>query len=242
MHVYVELCLNYIFCIIDDDTVFYRWYFRPPNGTFTPIADGVSNEIIVTKPSKADHGYYLCQAYNYQGSIQSRVAELYVLRASAIQFSIMANFSLNWFALITDDDKAEGSGSQSVNMTDQHLIKAALESVINSTNVTVKLDSVIDELGGSQVMARIMSVCTACDLVNYSLDTIENTVMELNEEFDDIVNYANNGITNNEFVVAGSNGTMVRMQVVMAMAGNISIDCPQMMSISDSHFFVCGEC
>ena len=195
----------------------------------------------MTKPSKADHGYYLCQAYNYQGSIQSRVAELYVLRASAIQFSIMANFSLNWFALVTDDDKTEGSGSQSVNVTDQRLIKAALELVINSTNVTVKLDSIIDEPGGSQVMARIISICTACNLVNYSLDTVEDTVMELNEEFDGIINHTNNGITNDEFVVAGSNSTLVRMQVAMAMAGNISIDCPRTMSISDSHFFVCGE-
>ena len=152
----------------------------------------------------------------------------------------MANFSLNWFALVTDDDKAEGSGSQSVNMTDQSIIKATLESVFNSTNVTVKLDSVIDELGGSQVMARIISVCAACNLVNYSLDTVENTVMELNEEFDSIVNYTNNGITNSEFVAVGSNDTF-RMQVAMEMAGNISIDCPRTMSISDSHFFVCGE-
>ena len=198
----------------------------------------------MTKPSKPDHGYYLCQAYNYQGSIQSRIAELRVLRASAIWFSFMANFSLNWFALNTDDNNnTEGSGSyESVNVTDRQIIKAALESAYNSSNVTVKLDSVIDEPGGSQVKARIMSVCTGCDLVNYSLDNVENTVMELNEEFDSLVNYTNNGIISSQFVVAGSSNAYVRMQVVMAMAGNTSIDCPQTMSISDNHFFVCGEC
>lgn len=237
------MCLNYIFCIIGDDTVFYRWYFRPPNGTFTPIADGTNDEIIVTKPSKADHGYYLCQAYNYRGAIQSRIAELYVLQASAIWFSFTANFSLNWFALDTDENKTEGSGSyQSVNVTDRQFIKAALESVYNSSNVTVRIDNVIDEPGGSQVRARIMSICKGCDLVNYSLDAVENTVMELNEEFDSLVNYTNTDIINSLFVVAGSIDAYVRMQVVMAMAGNTSIDCPQTMSISDNHFFVCGEC
>lgn len=197
----------------------------------------------MAKPSMADHGHYLCQAYNYWGSIQSRIAELYILRAATIQFSVMANFSLNWFALDVDgNNTSEGSGSQSVNVTDHYFIQAALELALNSSGIKVKIDRVIDRPGGSEVKAKIRSICTNCSLVNHSLDTIENEVMDLNDGFISLVHYINNGIINSEFVVAASNNTFVRMQVVMATApSNISVDCPQAMSTSDTHFFICGK-
>lgn len=231
----------YLLChIAGNDPVFYRWYFRPPNGTFTPLVDGEGSEITVNKPSKANHGYYLCQAYNYRGSIQSRAAKLYVLKASTMQFSFMANFSINWFALENDTD-IEGSGFQSINVTDRNIIMAALESALNSSNITIELDSVIDRPGGSQVEVRIFGICATCDLLNYSLANIENSVMNLSDELSRLVMYLNQGIINRQFIVAGSSDTYIRMQIVMATASNVSSSCPQTMSISRSHFFICGE-
>lgn len=174
------------------------------------------------------------------GSIQSKIAKLYVLRTSTVHFSVVVNFSLNWFALDADNNKNEGSGSQSVNVMDRHIIRAALESALNSSNITVKLDRV-DGQGSSQVQATILSICTNCNLLNYSLDTIKIKTMDLYDELNSLVNYINNRIINSEFIVATSSDSFVRMQVTMAAAGNISINCPQTMSISESHFFVCGE-
>ena len=221
--------------------MYYRWYFRPPNGTFRRLADGESNEITVTKPSKANHGYYLCQAYNHRGSIQSRIAELFVLHASTIQFNIKASISVDWFALDVDGDKEEGSGGQSINVTDYRIIQAALEAALNSSDIRVKLDSVISRPGGSQVQVEIFSVCGDCNLLNYSLDTIENEVMNLYDNFSNLVEYLNDGIVNSEFTVVASSNDVIRMRVVMATAGNVSIMCPRTMRISNSHFFVCGK-
>ena len=242
-----ELCVGackvklHISHIAGNDSVYYRWYFRPPNGTFMPLADGENNEITVTKPSKANHGYYLCQAYNYMGSIQSRIAELYVLRASTIRFSIMANISVDWFALDVDSDKDEGSGGQSINVTDYRIIQAALEAALNSSDIRVKLNTVINRPGGSQVQTEIFGVCGDCNLLNYSLDIIENGVMDLYDNFSSLVEYLNDEIVGSEFTVVASSSDVIRMRVVMAMAGNVSIKCPQTMRISDTHFFVCGE-
>lgn len=230
-----------MYFFVDNDSVYYRWYFRPPNSTFIPLADGESNEITVDKPSKTDHGYYLCQAYNYRGSIQSRIAELHVLHASTIRFSIVANFSLNWFALDADNDTNAGSGQQSVNITDPRTIKIALESALNSSDLRVRLDHVVNRPGGSQVYAGIYAVCGNCDLLNYSLGTIQNKVMNLNDKFVDLVEYLNNGIINSDFTVVISSNDAVRMRVVMAMADNVSFSCPQTMGISNRHFFLCGK-
>ena len=221
--------------------MYYRWFFRPPNGTFTPLADGEDNELTVIKPSKANHGYYLCQAYNHRGSIQSRIAELYVLRASTIRFSIMANISVDWFALDVDNDNDEGSGGQSINVTDYHIIQAALEAALNSSDIRVNLNSVVNRPGGSAVQTEIFGVCDDCNLLNYSLGTIENTVMDLYDNFSSLVEYLNNGIINSEFTVVASSSDVIRMRVVMATAGNVSIKCPWTMRTSDTHFFVCGE-
>ena len=224
--------------IVGNDLIYYRWYFRPPNGTFVPLEKGDSNELTVTKPSKANHGYYLCQAYNYMGSIESRVAELYVLRTSTIQLSIMADFSIDWFELEAEN---VGSGNQRINVTDSNVIQAALEAVLNSTNIAVKLGTVTNRPGGSEVEAEILSVCDDCNLLNNSLDTVNNEVMSLYSKFTNVVEHINVGINDSDFTIVSSNSSVIRMEIVMATAGNVSMECPQTMSISDEHFFVCGE-
>ena len=228
--------------IVGNDLIYYRWYFRPPNGTFIPLEDEDNNELMVKNPSKANHGYYLCQAYNYMGSIQSRAAELYVLCTSITQLSFMANFSINWFEF-DEDDQGQGSGNQRINITDCTVIQAALKAVLNSSNITVKLGHVINRPGGSEVEAEILSLCDDCNFLNYSLDTIKNKVMSLYSEFTNLVEHINVGLINSDFMIVSSNTSVIRMKIVMAAAENVSMECPQAMSIfrSGDHFFVCGE-
>jgi len=233
-----ELTVTHILShIVGNDSVYYRWYFKPPNGTFIPLTDSEKNELIVKKPSMADHGYYLCQAYNYKGSAQSRIAKLYILRTSIVQLSVMANFSINWFALDSNED--EGSGRQRINVTDCNIITSALESALNSSNIKIELISVDNRPGGSEVKTKIFGVCSRCNLLNRSLNATEYHVMNLFDEFSNLTEFLNHGIVNSEFDVRASS---IRMEVVMATAGKKSHSCPHTMSKSNNHNFICGEC
>jgi len=188
----------------------------------------------------ADSGYYLCQAYNHEGSIQSTPAELVVLGASTIQSRIIASFSVLWFTM--NDGTTEGSGYDRVNITDNSTIQSALETVLNSSLIRVVVVDVDTSVVASEITAEIFGICSNCNLVNDSLDTIEDEIMNWQQELYNLVEYIQQNIVNREFIVAASSEAFVRMRITAANSSDVIISCPPAMTISNNSFFICGKC
>ncbi|XP_065883706.1 uncharacterized protein [Dysidea avara] len=221
--------------------VYYRWYHRPTNGTYEPLENVETNKLLITKPVMADSGYYLCQAYNHEGSIQSIPAELVVLGTSTIQSRILASFSVVWFTM--DEGNTEGSGGERVNITDYSTIESTLETVLNSSVIRVMVVDVNTSVVGSGIKAEIFGICSSCNLVNDSLDTVEDQIMTWQAELYSLVEYIQQDITNREFIVAApSEGAFVRMRITAANSSGVLIECPPAMAVSNSSFFICVNC
>jgi len=230
----------YYIIFVGSHPVYYRWYYRPANDTYKPLQDAETNKLLITKPEMADSGYYLCQAYNHEGSIQSIPAKLVVLGTSTIQSSILASFSVVWFTM--DDTNTEGSGGNRVNITNYSTIESALQTVLNSSVIRVIVVDVKTSIVSSEISAEIFGICSNCNLVNESLDTIKDQIMALQKKLYDLVDNIQQGITNGEFIVAASGDEFVRMKIEAANSSGVLIECPLMMTISNSSPFVCGEC
>ena len=221
--------------------VYYRWYHKPANGTYKRLEDAENNKLLLRKPEIADSGYYLCQAYNHEGSIQSIPAELVVLGTSTIQYSILASFSVMWFT-IDDDNITDGSGGDRVNITNYNIIESALETALNSSVIRVIVVDISTSVIGSEVRAEIFGICSNCNLINDSLGNIEDQIMTLQRKLDNLTDYIQQDITTNgDFIVASPGDEFIRMRITAANSSSVSMQCPPTMIISNSSFFICGE-
>jgi len=189
----------------------------------------------------ADSGYYLCQAYNHEGSIQSIPAELVVLGTSTIQYSILASFSVVWFT-IEDDNITDGSGGDKVNITNYNTIESALETALNSSVIRVIVVDISTSVISSEIRAEIFGICSNCNLINDSLDNIEDQIMTLQRKLDNLVDYIQQDITTNgDFIVAAPGDEFIRMRITAANSSSVLMKCPPKMITSNSYFFICGE-
>ena len=73
----------------------WRWYHRiSPNDDWTIIEGEESNELLVVNPQVEDEGEYVCEAYNYHGSIRSDPVSLTLLPFTVSQREFPVEFSV----------------------------------------------------------------------------------------------------------------------------------------------------
>ena len=106
----------------------FTWHFKPKNsnGNFTIIPGEDENEYPLGSPKPEDEGFYFCSASNEQSTIQSRIVELIVLEASAVQLS--QRFTIS-FALNANDNSLTDVNEESINSTTEFFIKMLHDSV-----------------------------------------------------------------------------------------------------------------
>ena len=61
---------------------------------WTLIEGEETNELLIPEPQKEHEGWYMCEAYNYHGSIQSEPVSLLLLPFSVSQHQYPLDFSI----------------------------------------------------------------------------------------------------------------------------------------------------
>ena len=108
----------------------FRWYFRPKGETeFTQIPDEDENELVILPPLPKDEGSYYCEAFNEQGFIRSRIANLTVLDTSVVQVAQTAYCN---FSLLNDLEESTNFEDNDTNSFSESIFKTNIVSVLST--------------------------------------------------------------------------------------------------------------
>ena len=74
----------------------WRWYYRPSEEVEWKVIEGEqTNELLIPKPLEEQEGLYMCEAFNYHGSIRADPVSLTLLPFSVSQQQFPLEFSLS---------------------------------------------------------------------------------------------------------------------------------------------------
>lgn len=121
----------------------FTWHFKPKNsGDFMIVTGEVDNEYTIEFPQPEHEGMYYCSASNEQATIQSRIVELTVLKASATQMSqkFTVNFTLNDNETIFMDEDGPDY-NDTMDVVNEELRNTTEESIIDLISNSVNLQS-----------------------------------------------------------------------------------------------------
>ena len=92
----------------------YKWYFQPKGGKeFNEIPNSDQNVLVIVPPLLKDEGSYYCEAFIGNESVQSRVANLTVLRSTAVQIAQTVYLNFSYLSKVGETDThSSGSGSE----------------------------------------------------------------------------------------------------------------------------------
>ena len=148
----------------------WRWYYRPSEEVeWKVIAGEQTNELLISKPQKQHEGLYMCEAFNYHGSIRSDPVSLTLLPFSVSQQQFHIEFSLS------KDVNNTNCSNDDLLAAVEHRISHEIGAVtgnlsitqINSNNFDVSLN-----LFSKNVTTRYLHFMSISEIVNLALSTI----------------------------------------------------------------------
>ena len=129
----------------------WRWYHRSStNKEWTLIEGEETNELLVADPQEEDEGMYVCEAFNYHGSIRSEPVTLTLLPFTVSQHQFLLEFSVlnpngsctredlydSLYSLISETISGETSVIQDFNVTEVDSENYDVSLSLLSQNIT----------------------------------------------------------------------------------------------------------
>ena len=232
----------------------FTWHFKPKsfdNG-FVTITDEVDNEYTIEFPQPEHEGMYYCSASNEQATIQSRIVELTVLRASAVQMS--QKFTLNFTlsdnetmndSYFMDDDVDNNDTLNNYYLVNEVLRNTTEQSFIDLINSSFTLQSTT--INDIEIMIWDDDLIISFSLISNSIPYPETSLDDINQlvplallewanvqrELEEWITSDNLTIESNEFIY-----TSDPLSVVTDIIQQI---CPSGREISLDNNFLCGK-
>jgi len=233
----------------------FTWHFKPKNSDskFLIIPDEVDNEYTIEFPQPDHEGMYYCSASNKQATIQSRIVELTVLRASTAQMS--QKFTLNFTSsdngtmgdsYFMDDDEVDRNDTlndyylvheELRNMTEQSFIDLINSSftlrstTINDVDIMIWDDDLI--ISFSLISKSIPYPETSLDDINQLVPLALVEWGNVRRELEEWITSDNLTIDSNEFIYTSDPSSVV--------TGIVEQTCPSGREISLDNNFLCGK-
>ena len=134
----------------------YQWYWSPDGEMWTAVVNGTSNELFLSKPRNEQEGWYRCQAFTEDASVQSSPARLTILPASISQLVYSVSFSLHLVETNENTGSGSGGGDGGKPLAGYELV----QHVINYT-IAKDLQLTTTQIGGltiSQISATVAQI------------------------------------------------------------------------------------
>ena len=151
----------------------WRWYYHPSEEVEWEVIEGEqTNELLISKPQEQQEGLYMCEAFNYHGSIRSDPVSLTLLPFSVSQQQFPLEFSLSKDVnntLCSNDDLVGA-----VHRRISHVI-GAVSTVIGNLSITQADSDKFDlslNLFSKDVTTRYIRFMSISEIVNMALPTI----------------------------------------------------------------------
>ena len=148
----------------------WRWYYRPSEEVQWKVIEGEqTNELLIPKPQEQQEGLYMCEAFNYHGSIRSDPVSLTLLPFSVSQQQFPLEFSLS------KDANNTNCSNDDLLVAVEHRISHEIGAVtgnlsiaqIDPNNFDVRLN-----LFNKNVTTRYLRFTSISEIVNVALSTI----------------------------------------------------------------------
>ena len=206
----------------------WRWYHRIfPNDDWTIIEGEETNELLVVNPQVEDEGEYVCEAYNYHGSIRSDPVTLTLLPFTISQREFPVEFSVftpntscpvedlyeTFFFLLSETIRGETAVIQDFNITE-----------VDSENYDVSLSLVSEN-----VTTRFLHLSTFAEIANSALPHIRSLRKSLR-----LINDLLEGGAS-DLICPGTNSLVIEDSVVV---GKLRYVCPPGQRLN-SDFLLC---
>ena len=206
----------------------WRWYHRISHNDDWAIIEGEeTNELLVVSPQVEDEGEYVCEAYNYHGSIRSDPVILTLLPFTVSQREFPVEFSVftpntscpledlynTLLSLLSETIRGETAVIQDFNITE-----------VDSENYDVSLSLVSEN-----VTTRFLHLSTFAEIANSALPHIRSLRKSLQLITDVLEGGGNN------FICPGTNSSVIENSVVV---GKLRYVCPPGQRLN-SDFLLC---
>ena len=207
----------------------WRWYHRiSHNDDWTIIEGEETNELLVVNPQVEDEGEYVCEAYNYHGSIHSDPVSLTLLpftvsqREFPVEFSVftpntscpLENLYNTLFSLLSEAIRGETAVIQDFNITE-----------VDSENYDVSLSLVSDN-----VTTHFLHLSTFAEIANSALPHIRS----LRKSLQLITDVLEGGAT--DLICPGTNSSVIEDSVVV---GKLRYVCPAGQRLNTDFLLCC---
>ena len=206
----------------------WRWYHRiSPNDDWTIIEGEETNELLVVNPQVEDEGEYVCEAYNYHGSIRSDPVSLTLLPFTVSQRDFPVEFSVftpntscpledlydTLFSLLSETLRGETTVFQDFNITE-----------VDSENYDISLSLVSEN-----VTTRFLHLSTFAEIANSALPHLRS----LRKSLQLITDLLEGGAI--DLICPGTNSSVIEDSVVV---GKLRYVCPPGQRLN-SDFLLC---
>ena len=113
----------------------YQWFWSTNKDTWTPVVNGTSNELFLSKPTSKDEGWYYCKGYTDKTSVQSLPAYLTILPVLISKLVYPVSFKLRLVDTIEftsgDHNTTAVLVPQLPDISTEELIKEVVKSTIS---------------------------------------------------------------------------------------------------------------
>ena len=168
----------------------YRWYFQPKGATnFTAMPGGNRNELVIVAALPENEGSYYCEAFNEQGNVMSRIANLTVLESTVVQAArtVHLNFTKLDTAINSTFSQGLGSGEgdsgseRNVNITlTSTTITALQREIVTTLHMLLSFDSTSME-NITMVPLSATTIRVSFMLYSKNISYPENLLSEINQ-------------------------------------------------------------
>ena len=231
----------------------FTWHFKSKNSDndFVNITDEVDNEYTIEFPQPEHEGMYYCSASNEQATIQSRIVELTVLKASATQMSqkFTVNFTLNdnetmddsYFVDVANNDTMDYNyylvNEELRNTTEQSFIELINNSVtLQSTTIRDVEAMIFDD----ELIISFSFISNDIPYPETSLDDINQLVPLALVEWANVRQELEEWITGDNLTI-NSSGFIYTSDPSSVVIDIVQQTCPSGREISLANNFLCGK-
>ena len=166
----------------------WRWYYRTSEEMEWTLIEGEeTNELLIPEPQKEHEGWYMCEAYNYHGSIRSEPVSLLLLPFSVSQHQYPLDFSIT-----KDNGNSSCSSDELYNTVYQKLLEAKGSDTTAVTGLSVRQVDAVNydislSLSSENVTTRYLHLMSFAEIANAALPKavdLRSSVESVTQAFD----------------------------------------------------------
>ena len=209
----------------------WRWYHRKTSAEGWTIIEGeLTNELLVVDPQKEDEGMYVCEAFNYHGSIQSEPVTLTLLPFTVSQHQFPLQFSV--FSPNSSCSMEDLYDSLHSLLTDTISEETAIIEDFNITEVDPETFEVSLSLVSTNITTHFLNLNTFAEIANMALPHARSLRKSV-QLITDLLNE-----DTNDLVCPGTNSSVVEDSLVV---GKLRYLCPPGQRLNSDYLLCCKQ-